>query len=107
MATLRVRNGAELGSAVRAARMDAGLSQAELASEASVGRQWLVELEAGDKSSAPFDMVMRVLRALAVDVTLDSSVPPDRRRRAEVDGSAPAPKASDVLARYTRTGGTL
>lgn len=88
-----------MGAAVRDARIVAGMSQVDLAAEAQIGRQWLVEFEAGDKGSAPFDMVMRVLRVLALEVTLDPTVP---RRSA----SSPAPQrsASDVLALYLQQG---
>lgn len=78
--------------------MAAGMSQTELAAEANVGRQWLVEFEAGDKLSAPFDMVMRLLRVLQLDVTLDPTVP--RRAPAPTDRGAPAPTASEILSRY-------
>jgi len=96
MATITVRDAAQLGSAVREARVRAGMSQTELAADSSVGRQWLVAFEAGDKASAPFDMVMRVLQVLDLNVTLDSSVitrPPRSSRRTVV-------RASDILARY-------
>lgn len=85
---------AELGAAVRQARADQGLSQAELAADAHVGRQWLVGLEAGDKLSAPLDMVLRVLRELGLTVTLDPtlSTPPDDDR--------PVITATQILQRY-------
>lgn len=89
-----MRDAAELGSAIRDGRAEAGLTQAELAAEAGVGRQWLVELEAGDKASAPFDMVMRVLRALTLEVTLDPVVP-SRAPRTTDRGKAPT--ASDIV----------
>lgn len=99
MATSSVRDAAQLGAAVREARVRAGLSQSELAADANVGRQWLVAFEAGDKLSAPFDMVMRVLRVLALEVTLDVSVP----TRPRVEGHPFMPTASEVLARYQRS----
>lgn len=104
MATVRVHDAAELGAAVREARAAAGLSQTGLAAEAAVGRQWLVEFEAGDKLTAPFDMVMRLLRVLAVDVVLDAGVP--RRPRST---RRDALTASEVLNHHahpipTRTG---
>ena len=80
---------------MRDARTRLGMSQVELAAEARVGRQWLVEFEAGDKLSAPFDMVMRLLVALGLDVTLDSTVPVRARRPESF-----TPKASEILARY-------
>lgn len=96
METVTVRDAVELGAAVRAARLRAGLSQVELAAEAQVGRQWLVEFEAGDKLSAPFDMVLRVLRVLELEVLIDPTVV----RRAATT-TAGRPTASEVLDRYT------
>ncbi len=98
MATTTVKDAARLGDAVRKARAEAGMTQAELASDAGVGRQWLVAFEAGDKISAPFDMVMRVLRVLELEVTLDPSMPkrPGRKDQQFV------PNASEVLARYEK-----
>ncbi len=80
---------------MRDARTRLGMSQVELAAEARVGRQWLVEFEAGDKLSAPFDMVMRLLVALGLDVTFDSTVPVRTRRAGSL-----TPKASEILASY-------
>jgi transcriptional regulator with XRE-family HTH domain len=94
MATVRASDGGQLGQAVREVRQRLGLSQAELAADSQVGRQWLVEFEAGAKRSAPLDMVFRVLRQLALEVTLDST-PPAR---------PPMPiaplTASQILAKY-------
>jgi transcriptional regulator with XRE-family HTH domain len=95
MATVRVCDASRLGSAVRETRLRAGLSQTELAAEAGVGRQWLVAFEAGDKASAPFDMVMRLLRALELEAVLDPSTPTRTPRR-----PAFSPTASEVLAGY-------
>ena len=93
MTTPQVGSGAALGAAVRQARTDQGLSQAELAQDAKVGRQWLVALEAGDKASAPLDMLLRVLRELDLTVTLDptSHAPADDR---------PVVTATQILQRY-------
>lgn len=96
METVRVRDAADLGAVVRATRVAAGLSQGELAAEASVGRQWLVAFEAGDKHSAPFDMVLRLLRVLQLGVTIDPTVA--RRSASPV---VDPPSASKILARYT------
>lgn len=83
-------------TAARAVYRRKGLSQAELASEAGVGRQWPVGLEAGDKASAPLDMVLRVLCALELDVTLSGAAP----KRRFGDDQPPMPTASEILARY-------
>ncbi|MDR3068667.1 MAG: helix-turn-helix domain-containing protein [Cellulomonas sp.] len=93
MTTPHVSSAATLGAVVRQARTDQGLSQAELAQDAKVGRQWLVALEAGDKASAPLDMVLRVLRELGLTVTLDPT------RQAPADGR-PVVSATQILQRY-------
>lgn len=98
MATIVVGNASALGAAVREARLLAGVSQTELAADAKVGRQWLVALEAGSKPSAPFDMVMRVLQVLELEVALDPSTP----RRSGLQGQPFVPKASEVLSRYEK-----
>lgn len=41
-----------------------------------MGRQWLNAFEQGEKSSAPLDMVMRVVDALDVSVTLSKPAAP-------------------------------
>ncbi|MDR1078701.1 MAG: helix-turn-helix domain-containing protein [Propionibacteriaceae bacterium] len=95
--TTIVRGASDLGDAIRTARIAQGLSQAELAQDAQVGRQWLVGLEAGDKSSARLDMVLRLLRELRLPVLLDAAPEPDR---------SPATiltlvRADDIIARHT------
>lgn len=94
MTTVRVRDSAELGDSVREARQRLGWSQADLAAAAGVGRQWLVGFEAGDKPSAPLDMVFRVLQQLDVDVTLDATPPARRTSR------VPRISADEIRARY-------
>lgn len=70
MATIEVSRPDDLGPALREARLADGLTQAALAELAHVGRQWLNSFEMGEKSSAPLDMVMRVIAALDVSVAL-------------------------------------
>jgi len=90
-----VRGPGELGAVIRKARLRLGLSQAELARDAQVGRQWLVGLEAGDKPQAPLMMILQLLRELDLAITLQ---PPP------VEPAAPETivYASDILRRYTR-----
>ncbi|MDR0627629.1 MAG: helix-turn-helix domain-containing protein [Bifidobacteriaceae bacterium] len=102
MTTVVARDASELGAAVRTARLSRGTSQAEVAHNARVGRQWLVAFEAGDKASAPFDMVCRVLAELELEVTLapmQRVASPD----ATLGRSEPVISASDIIARYTKT----
>jgi len=92
----RVTGASDLGSAVRAARTRLGVSQAELARDARVGRQWLVGLEAGDKEQAPFSMILRVLDAL--DLTIIVGPTPGSPLQPH-----PIIYASDIVARHTRS----
>ncbi|MFG1771496.1 helix-turn-helix domain-containing protein [Nocardia salmonicida] len=75
MATIEVFRADDLGPALREARIAEDLTQQDLASIAGVGRQWLNAFEAGQKGSAPLDMVMRVITALGVSVTLSRRAP--------------------------------
>ncbi len=69
------------GAAIRGARKDRGLSQAELASRAGVGRPWLSELETG-KRTVELGRVLLVLAAL--DLAIDF-VPAPRPGSSDID----------------------
>lgn len=69
------------GSAVRSARKDQGLSQAELAAKAGVGRPWLSELENG-KRTVELGRALSVMSALGLAVTF---VPLPTTGRSTVD----------------------
>ena len=64
------------GSAVRRARNERGLTQAELAAKAGVGRPWLSELETG-KRTAELGRALSVLHALDLAIALIPSPTPD------------------------------
>lgn len=53
-----------LGQAIRALRLERGLTQAELAGAAGVSRLWVVQIESGRKPGVGVGLVMRVLDAL-------------------------------------------
>ena len=74
MATNMVAGAEDVGLLVRETREAEGFTQQALAAEAHVGRQWLNAFEAGDKPSAPLDMVMRVLGVLNLEVTFRPQV---------------------------------
>ncbi|MPY97386.1 MAG: helix-turn-helix domain-containing protein [Actinophytocola sp.] len=76
MATIRVTRPDDLGAALREARLAEGITQSALAQLVGVSRQWLSAFEMGAKSSAPLDMVMRIVAALDVSVTLSRPAPP-------------------------------
>ncbi len=64
------------GAAVRRARTDRGLSQAELATRARVSRQWVSELESG-KRTVELGRALAVLTALDLAITFDDVMPAD------------------------------
>jgi HTH-type transcriptional regulator/antitoxin HipB len=64
-----LRTPREVGLAIRRARGDRAWTQAELASRAGVGRQWLSELESG-KKTAELGRVCSVLDALDLAILL-------------------------------------
>src|SRR5262249_5057029 len=62
---LRLANARDLGGFVRERRRGFGLTQAQLATRASVSRRWLSDLESG-KESADFGLVLKTLHALGL-----------------------------------------
>lgn len=79
MRPIQTSNG--FGAAVRRARKDLGMSQAELAIQAGVGRPWLSELETG-KRTAELGRALLVVNALDLAITL---VPLSKPGRSGVD----------------------
>ena len=67
--TFFVRRGADLGAAVREARVAAGLTQDELATAVSIDRTYLSRMEAG-LSVLLLDRGLRLLRHLGAEVTV-------------------------------------
>lgn len=74
-----MRNAADVGASVRTSRRAQGLTQAQLADQAGVGRQWLVALEKGHER-AELAKVLAVLSALGLVTAArrDSPAPPRR-----------------------------
>ena len=66
----------DLGQAIRAARLDAGLTQHELADKASVSRAWLARVEAGHRK-AEIEFLMRAVNALGLSFFLGPTPPDD------------------------------
>jgi len=105
MATvLYAYSASQLGEVTRQARLDAGISQSELAQRSRVGRQWLNAFEAGDKPTAPLDMIMRVAEALGVELVLAPARNPAKvaaqgRPRDVPASSSSSPALDDVLRR--------
>ncbi len=76
---MRVRTPTDFGLMIRRARHARGLTQQQLARAAAVGRQWVVEVEAG-KSRAELGMVLRTLAALDLSLTMHGAGIPEVRR---------------------------
>jgi HTH-type transcriptional regulator / antitoxin HipB len=66
---ISIRSPQQLGDALRAARKQLGLTQAQLALAAGVGVRFIVDLEAG-KPTVRLEHVLRVIDALGGEVQL-------------------------------------
>ncbi len=60
----------DVAAAVRGRRLGLGLSQADVARQARVSRQWISEIESG-KPTAELQLVIRLLDALGLCLSLD------------------------------------
>ena len=67
---MRIDTAEDIGLVVREHRRKLGLSQQRLAELAGVGRQWVVAVESG-KASAELGLVLRLLKALGLNVFVD------------------------------------
>lgn len=70
-----IRAPQELGHLVRDSRLRKGITQAYLATQVGVSRKWIIDLEAG-KRTTDLSLVLRTLNALGLE--LDAH---DRRAR--------------------------
>lgn len=60
----------DLGAQLRAARRARGLTQAELAERAGVSRNFVVQVERGQRRGAELDRVLALVRALGLELAL-------------------------------------
>ncbi len=68
---MHIRTPLDLGLTIRDRRRKLKLSQAELAREVGVGRQWVVAMEHG-KPRAELGLVLRTLSALNLPLMIDA-----------------------------------
>jgi transcriptional regulator with XRE-family HTH domain len=68
-----VRTVTDVGAVIRAARVERGWTQAELASRADVSRRWVSATESGDAQRTELARVLRVLAALGVSLIATAS----------------------------------
>ena len=66
---MKINSMRDLAASVRGRRHDLGLSQAELASQAGVSREWINGFEAG-KATVEFGLVIRLLDSLGFGLDL-------------------------------------
>lgn len=75
---MRVNTPADFGHLIRRARKAQGMTQQQLARAAAVGRQWIVEIEAG-KRRAELGKVMQTLAALDLTLLMHGKGIPETR----------------------------
>ena len=63
----------EIGSRLKHKRVDAGLTQAQLAAQAGIGKRTIERLESGNSTDSL--VLVRVLRALKIVENLESTLP--------------------------------
>lgn len=68
---MRMHDAAELGMLVRDRRRQLGLSQAALAEQLHVSRQWVVSLERG-KPTVELGLALRALHAVGLEVQVST-----------------------------------
>jgi transcriptional regulator with XRE-family HTH domain len=71
----RLRRPADVAQVIVSARRTAGLTQAQLAEQARVSRQWLSEFENGKTPGADLSKVLAVLVTLGVTTVSTFTVP--------------------------------
>ena len=76
---MRVNTPADFGHLIRRARKARGMTQQQLARAAAVGRQWIVEIEAG-KPRAELGKALQTLAALDLSLTMHGEGIPETRR---------------------------
>lgn len=92
MKNIAVRTSRALGAAVKARRLELGWSQARLADQLGVQRQWVIRLEAG-ATGAEMGTVLKALAALGLSIVVGNE-PGDATGK-----SAPAANLDEVFAR--------
>lgn len=78
-----VRSTVELGHLVRDYRTRGGLTQAHLAAQVGVSRKWIIDLEAG-KRTTDLSLVLRTLNVLGIELDARSRTK-DKTRSHAID----------------------
>jgi HTH-type transcriptional regulator / antitoxin HipB len=89
---MRVHTVEDLGLLIRERRRALGLDQQALAARVGVSRQWIIAVEKG-KSRAEVGLVLRTLKALELELSIDSA---EERSREPVPGDATDAEVPDI-----------
>ena len=84
---MRLRTTADIGTAIRSARLARGWSQDELARRAGVSRRWISEIESG-KPNAQIGKILVALNVLDIelhDEIVEELAPTDHQRPVDLD----------------------
>jgi transcriptional regulator with XRE-family HTH domain len=73
---MEIQSVRELAAVIRGLRREKGWSQATLASEAGVGREWIIHLEKA-RATVELGLVMGTLKALGVRLSIEPQAPTD------------------------------
>jgi transcriptional regulator with XRE-family HTH domain len=71
---MEIQSVRELAAVIRGLRREKGWSQATLASEAGVGREWIIHLEKA-RPTVELGLVMGTLKALGVRLNIEPHAP--------------------------------
>lgn len=95
----------EIGYAIKDARSELGMTQAQLAEAAGISKRCLWSLELGQNPGVQLDKLLAVLKALGLDLSIVAGEAPDRgvHERKKEDIPAPSEKHDgfDVLSILT------
>jgi HTH-type transcriptional regulator/antitoxin HipB len=82
---MRVGTVKDLGLVIRDGRQKLGMSQQALADRVGVSRQWIIEVEKG-KPRASADLLLRALRTLGLELTVNLQSPGAAKSIGAADG---------------------
>lgn len=94
--TTTTRTVDELATAVRDARLAAGMSQSELAEAAHLNRSWVSLFEGGHTPGASLNKVLAMLDALGITLRLKYTVPDPSAEHAPPRSEPPAGSPHDT-----------
>lgn len=84
--TMRMQSPTEIGSLVRATRLEGGLTQSQLGAKIGASRFWVAEFERG-KPRAELGLALKALRALGLVLTIEPRDLALRREERERTGN--------------------